>query len=225
MEETMNTLSDKIVRKPRSKNFKTDLTTIIPVKTNSCSYFRFSKSLFSKLIDNNGDEVSKFEAFVLMVANVNYNDNKIFDDIICHRGESYRSQKGWAKIFNWNRSKTRRFFIWLQDNGVIEFDNVGVTTRIKIIDYDYCVGSPNIGDEKYSEDFETFWKDYHRITSLRATDKVAASRIWSKLSSQEKTKAKTKISNYYYNLGKISYCVKAVNYLKNKNFNDQFYQR
>lgn len=225
MEQTEKALTVKKTRKPRSKNFKTDLISLIPVRTNSCNYFRFSRSLFSELISNNGDEVSKFEAFVLMVANVNYSESKFFGDIICQRGESYRSQKGWAKIFNWNRSKTRRFFTWLQEKGVIEFENIGVTTRIKIINYDYCVGSPFSEEETYTKDFEDFWKEYHRVTMIRSTDKAAASRIWKKLSAQEKTKAKAKISNYYYNLGKVSHCVKAVNYLKNKNFNDEFYLR
>lgn len=186
MEQTEKAITRKTTRKPRSKNFKTDLTSLIPVRTNSCSYFRFSRSLFSELISNNGDEVSKFEAFILMVANVNYSDSKFFGDIICQRGESYRSQKGWSKIFNWNRSKTRRFFTWLQEKRVIEFENIGVTSRIKIINYDYCVGSPISEEETYTKDFEDFWDEYHSITMLRATDKAAASRIWKKLSAQEK---------------------------------------
>lgn len=219
------TLARKRVRRPRSSKFKTDLTLLAPGNKKSKRFIRLPYNLFTELISNNGNEATTSEALVLLIANVSYTEYEIHDDLICHRGESFRSKEGWSKIFNWDRSKTRRFFDRLREMNIIEHENMGSTTRLKIINYDYYVGSPNNEEETYTKDFEDFWDEYHRITMLRSTDKAAASRIWKKLSAQEKTKAKAKIGNYYYNLGKVSHCVKAVNYLKNKNFNDQFYLR
>jgi len=60
------------------------------------------------------------------------------------------------------------------------------------------------------------------VLQIRATDKAAAFRVYKRLSEQERIKAKERVKRFYYNLGSTKYVVKAVNYLRNKNFNDQF---
>ncbi len=46
--------------------------------------------------------------------------------------------------------------------------------------------------------------------------------MWKKLSTEELKKATAMIERFYYNQDKARFVTKAVNYLRNKNFNDQF---
>ena len=199
---------------------------LTPSDENSKRYLRLPYKMMADCFDNMPYELSFIDAFILMVANVRYNDTSEAhgDEIhICRRGESYKSLQAWSDLFHWNKSKTRRFFIKLTNSGIIEYGSNSYTTQIRIIHYDYYVGS-NLSSQGdcYSADFESFWKSYHNTTKIAATDKLAAYKLWCKLPVGEREKALSKINRYYFNLAKTTYCAKALTYLKNKKFNDQF---
>jgi len=171
--------------------------------------------------------LTEFEAFLLLVMNVKYADRseRIGTEIrTCHRGESFKSLQEWSELFHWSASKTRRYFVRLKDQGFIEWEGLTRTTRIKITSYDYYVGHHDMQNRiKYTPEFEDFWRQYHETTYMQAVDKDAAYRIWRKFSLDERKLAISNINNYYYGLSKTTYCVKALTYLKNKKFNDEFY--
>lgn len=197
--------------------------------TQTASFERFIRlpyRMLSEYLDKRTNELTAFEAFIQMLANVRFeeiNEPKGFNSRICQRGESYRSLQAWSDFFHWNKHKTRRFFIKLKNCGLIEHESDYNTTRVRIINYDNYVGYNISGyKENYSIEFESFWKSYHNITLIPATDKITAHKLWTRLSLREREKAGAKIGRYYFSLSKTTYCVKALTYLKNKKFNDEF---
>jgi hypothetical protein len=190
-------------------------------------YLRLPLNIIKENLDMAQHELTEFEAFVQIMVHTKYADRteKVgTQERICHRGEAFHSLKRWSTLFNWNKSRTRRFFTELAAGGFIELENLQRTTRLRVVHYDFYVGhSDPQGKNKYTTDFETFWETYHRITSMQAVDKEAAYRSWRKLSTTERNKAESNVRNYFYSLAKSTYCVKALTYLHNKKFNDQFY--
>lgn len=206
---------------------KTELSSILtalnPGDEYFNQYFRLPAKIVTHFFDENQYQLSKFEAFLQIIFNVNHNDSLVYGEYKCCRGESYKSVVSWSKIFNWSKSKTWRFLRDLAEAGIAEVESVGRTTRLKLLHYDYYVGKQhNEATNTFTQDFEDFWIEYHRVLQIRATDKAAAFRVYKRLSEQERIKAREKVKRFYYNLGNTKYVVKAVNYLRNKNFNDQF---
>jgi len=86
-----------------------------------------------------GRAFTKYEAWITILLEVNYTDKKEskgFSLIECKRGESIKSLDTWAKLFNWNKSKVRRFFIMLQNDSMIETKSVQKTTHLRVCNYD-----------------------------------------------------------------------------------------
>lgn len=202
---------------------KMDLTLLQPSADHFNRFLRLPFKMITDALMNSKEKLSEVDAFILLLANVNYEDNLEYELGPCLRGESYRSTQSWSEMFKWDRSKTRRYFKSLSDGNVIKTENKGTTTWLKIIHYDYYVGKRNVetGDI-YSKDFEEFWTKYHKIMMIPSTSKTNGFRIWKRLSTEERKKATAMIQRFFYNQDKARYCVKAVNYLRNKNFNDQF---
>ena len=192
-------------------------------------YFLFPKYLIKENLENLKRELSIFEAFLMIILNVKYADQteKVgLESRICRRGETFKSLQAWSDLFNWNRSTTRRYFQKMSGRGWIEWESLVNTTRIKIVNYDFYVGHNDPQSKlKYTPEFETFWKEYHQMTSRQMVDKVVSYRFWRMLSLSERDLAVKNMRKYYYNLSNTTYCVKALTYLRNKKFNDQFYSK
>jgi len=190
-------------------------------------YLRLPLSIIKENLESAKHELTEFEAFVQIMVHTRYADRteKVgSEERVCHRGEAFHSLERWSNFFNWNKSRTRRFFMKLAGQGLIELENLQRSTRLRVVHYDFYVGHPDPqSKDKYPADFEAFWETYHRTTGLQATDKEAAYRSWRKLSTAERDKAVSNVSKYFYSLSKSTYCVKAFTYLHNKKFNDQFY--
>jgi hypothetical protein len=77
-------------------------------------------------------------------------------------------------------------------------------------------------DNRIVNEFESFWLNYHLITSKRKTDKDAAFKHWKKLTDIEQQKSIGMIREYFDSLSDKKYCKKARTYLADKNFNDEF---
>jgi uncharacterized phage protein (TIGR02220 family) len=74
-----------------------------------------------------------------MLIEVNHTPSKVnIKNIIyeCNRGEKLYSLDTWAKRWNTNKSKVRRFFELLQDEGMIVVKSETQTTRVTICNYD-----------------------------------------------------------------------------------------
>jgi hypothetical protein len=203
-----------------------DIVLLTPLDNYFSRYLKLPYRLLTDMLDNKPEGLTTLEAFIQLLAHVRheevlegYGENQQR----CRRGESFQSMKTWSELFHWDRFKTRRFLLRLRDSGLIELENKVTTTRLRVIRYDYYVGragSPQ--DKPYPEDFEVFWTAFHDTTQMPGVDKVAAYKAWHKLSFDERTKAATMIPRYYYSLTKTTYCVKALTYLQNKKFNDQY---
>jgi hypothetical protein len=72
--------------------------------------------------------------------------------------------------------------------------------------------------------FEEFWKKYHSITKLKATDKAESERYWKRLKKEEKKIAVNNIEGYFQSTRRdnLYYTRKAKYYLEYKLFNDEF---
>ena len=190
-------------------------------------YVRLPLSLLKENLEASRHELSALEAFILIISKVKFADReeKVGNQIrTCNRGESYISLQKWSELFNWSKSKTRRYFMKLQENNHLEFESLQNTSRIRVLQYDFYTGRDHRdGQEKYAAGFEDFWSAYHQLTELSATDKHAAYKVWKGLSKSEQEKARKKIQDYYFSLSNTRFCSKALTYLKNKKFNDEFY--
>jgi hypothetical protein len=81
---------------------------------------------------------SKFEAWNDILLTVNYADakqvikGKIYN---IKRGESTMSLDNWAKRWNWDKSKVRRFLTLLQSDGMIVLNSDNITTHLSVCNY------------------------------------------------------------------------------------------
>lgn len=81
----------------------------------------------------------KLKWWLTLLLEVNYQDkkvaigNELFD---CKRGESIRSLRSWAKVFNTTPDTVRHFFKMLQKDNMIKVESIGVSTHLKICNYD-----------------------------------------------------------------------------------------
>jgi hypothetical protein len=82
---------------------------------------------------------SKAEAWIDILLTVNHNEQKVVIKNVIYnvnRGESIVSLDNWAKRWNWNKSKVRRFFDVLQGELMIVTKNETQTTRLTVCNYD-----------------------------------------------------------------------------------------
>jgi hypothetical protein len=81
---------------------------------------------------------SKFEAWNDILLSVNFSDakqvikGKIYN---IKRGESTMSLETWAKRWNWDKSKVRRFLTLLQSDGMIVLVSDNITTHLTVCNY------------------------------------------------------------------------------------------
>lgn len=82
---------------------------------------------------------SKLEAWIDILLTVNHKEKKITIKntlFIVKRGESINSLDTWAKRWNWNKSKVRRFLNMLKSDSMIELKSESKTTRLTVCKYD-----------------------------------------------------------------------------------------
>lgn len=84
-------------------------------------------------------EFSKLEAWLDLLINVNHSEQKVMIKgslFTVKRGESIMSLETWAKRWNWNKSKVRRFLQMLESDKMVVTKNERITTRLTICNYD-----------------------------------------------------------------------------------------
>jgi len=80
----------------------------------------------------------------------------------------------------------------------------------------------NEDKSKYTEDFENFFDEFHRITGKAKEKKLPAFKHWGKLTKAEKILALEKITPFSKSKDNPKYLSIARTYLADKNFNDEF---
>jgi hypothetical protein len=86
---------------------------------------------------------SRFEAWNDILLTVNYSDAKTIIKgkmYTIKRGESILSLESWAKRWNWDKSKVRRFFSLLQTDAMIVVKGDSITTHLIVCKYDSYQG-------------------------------------------------------------------------------------
>jgi hypothetical protein len=89
---------------------------------------------------------SKLEAWYDMLIAVNYSDSKTLIKGKLYevkRGQSIMSLDSWAKRWNWDKSKVRRFLNTLQNDNMIELKSDTITTQLTICNYESYQGERN----------------------------------------------------------------------------------
>jgi DNA-binding transcriptional regulator YhcF (GntR family) len=82
---------------------------------------------------------TRTEAWLRILIEVNYTDNEwiVGNQVVdCLRGQKLYSLQTWAKLFNWNRTKVKRYFETLEKLSYIETKVVHKTTQITICNFD-----------------------------------------------------------------------------------------
>lgn len=81
----------------------------------------------------------RFQWWLDMLLTVNHSDAKVLIGttlIECKRGQSVRSLESWAKDWNVSKGAVRDFFKLLHGENMIFSENLKITTRITVCNYD-----------------------------------------------------------------------------------------
>lgn len=108
--------------------------------------------------------LTEFEAWITILIEVNHESEKFkigYEIFECNRGEKYYSLETWAKLFNWNKSKVRRFLSLLQKDSMIELKSVQKTTHLIVCNYESYQGERN--------DYETQVKRKRNASETQVT--------------------------------------------------------
>jgi uncharacterized phage protein (TIGR02220 family) len=85
------------------------------------------------------NDAEKLRAWIIILLEVNHKAEKVNlknELVTCERGESLKSLDTWSKLFDWNKSKTRRFFDLLESDTMIIRKSTHKTTHLKVLNYD-----------------------------------------------------------------------------------------
>lgn len=107
------------------------------------------RSIRNHWIFPKGRSLSDFEAWILILLEVNHSEVKVRIGnrlLICRRGESLNSLDTWSRLFHWNKSKVRRYFKLLESDTMIKTNNVYKTTHLTVLNYDSYQQSRHDGD-------------------------------------------------------------------------------
>ncbi|WP_138349684.1 hypothetical protein [Bacteroides eggerthii] len=193
-----------------------------PENTGNKGFIPLSRNAYKQLYRMYGKHpASETEAYCILIANVNYHDSSMTlygNPVACPCGDSIKSLDTWARLFRWNRSRVRRFFLSLQKLELIEYSIDHSLAHVHVVDF-----LPRRSDANDCRDelFDCFWQSYHDITLLPKRSIGRARREWMRLSIEERNLAIEQIPYYYEGLANIRYCKQAASYLADKCFLDE----
>lgn len=186
---------------------------------------------------------TNFEAWLIMLLEVNHSGQKVqigYDIIECNRGESLYSLDTWAKLFNWHKSKVRRFFKMLEKDSMIVLNECQKTTHLTICNYELYQGdrnasetqvkrkrnasetqvTPNNNDKNVNNDknidFDVFWNlyDYKK-------DKKKTELKWNKLKKETQQEIIDKLPEYIKSTPDKKFRKHPSTYLNNESWKDE----
>jgi hypothetical protein len=89
---------------------------------------------------NASTKKTKFEAWMSILILVNHTDNKVLIKSKVYpvkRGQTIRSLDTWARQWGWSKSATKRYLLLLEKEGKITYENIKISIRITVCNYDY----------------------------------------------------------------------------------------
>jgi hypothetical protein len=114
-------------------------------------WIKIHRSISNHWLYNEKRTYSKLEAWYDLLLNVNYSDTKTIIKGKLYevkRGQSIMSLDSWAKRWNWDKSKVRRFFNMLQKDEMIELITDNITTQLTICKYESYQGEGNADETR-----------------------------------------------------------------------------
>jgi hypothetical protein len=114
-------------------------------------WIKIHRSITDHWLYNEKRTYSKLEAWYDLLLNVNYTDAKIVIKGKLYevkRGQSIMSLDSWAKRWNWDKSKVRRFLVMLQKDEMIELISDNITTQLTICKYESYQGDGNADETR-----------------------------------------------------------------------------
>jgi len=181
----------------------------------------------------------KFRNWIDLLTLVNHSEQKVNIKgtvITCNRGETLCSLDTFARRWNCDKSKVRRFFKLLQDDSMIVLKSEHITTRLTICNYDTYQGernadetqttrkrhgsdtqtTPNKNDKKEKNIlFEDFWTLYSK-----SVDKQKCLDKFEKLSDEEIKSIFETLPFYIIQTPDKTYRKNPLTYLNGKCWND-----
>lgn len=183
----------------------------------------------------------KLKWWIDILMEVNHSDNMVNlgnQLIECKRGQSVMSLSSWAKRWGVTKDKARNFFVLLEKDNMITRENVVKSTRITVCNYnsyqdvshasqtqakrklntnnnDNNENNLNRSNDVYS--FENFWDDYDK----KIGNKGKLSRLWDKLSDDDKLKIKAYIPRYKAAKPDKQFRKNPQTFLNNKGWEDE----
>jgi hypothetical protein len=80
----------------------------------------------------------KFQWWIDILLTVNHTDTKVLIKntlVECNKGESVRSLDSWARQWGVSKKAVFSFFKLLEKDGMVETQNIGVSTRLKVLQW------------------------------------------------------------------------------------------
>lgn len=126
---------------------KTSIFLIDQKKTFAHGWVNIPKEVIENCIGLSNNPCSTLEAMLTILLHVNYSDRNYkvgTRKVQCHRGESVRTFTDWAKMFGWSRTKTKRYFKWLESINYIRFiEDPYCLSHFVVLTYEEFVLGPN----------------------------------------------------------------------------------
>lgn len=120
-------------------------------------YIKYYRSIQDHWLFQEKRIFSKFEAWTDILLSVQFRPeiNKILIKgrlIEVGRGQSIKSLETWGDRWNWNKKKVHSFFKLLEKDSMITLENVTVTTRLSVCNYDtYQANWNDLGDTEETD--------------------------------------------------------------------------
>lgn len=136
-------------------------------------WLNIPKEIIERFNATNDAPYGTLEAMITMLIHVNYSERSYTvgdKKINCKRAESIRSFADWAKIFHWTWTKTKRYFLWLQSIGYIQFiDDPDCCSHFIVLFYNEIMFGPRytsaqkrmnkINEKNNTTNCHTVWSD------------------------------------------------------------------
>jgi len=195
---------------------------------------------------------SKFEAWMDILMTVNFANakvlikGKLYD---VKRGQSILSMDNWAKRWNWDKSKVRRFMELLQKDSMIILKTDNITTHLTVCNFESYQDERHTDkprkkrkrntdehqttpieeekeekeekeeQEEQDDNFEEVWSAYGRVGN-----KQTSKGIWKKLKPKEREEIQKHIPRYINNHksnDKLKYVPHFTTYLNQRRWEDE----
>jgi hypothetical protein len=191
----------------------------------------------------------RLQWWIDILLTVNHADAKVMirgQLVKCKRGQSVMSLDTWATRWGTTKKTVKRFFELLESDNMLEYENIQISTRISVLNYDnyqgevighatkstrsvdeeYTVASPEQLMNKNKEKnnikevnipFETFWDLYGK----KKGSKKDSEKRWNRYTDQTRQTIIDTLPKFLASINKEQYIPHPINYLRQERWNDE----